>query len=291
MGNPSSRKPLGTESAEKPDFDMRREVCPSHHRTPVGRFEFDHFPLMEDWDRAQILLWLSTLNPPTATGDWKFILDTLEAYSTRNANNPHSSILSHQMYLIASLSFQGRKEVGGWAGDFVKFVFLYSAKSVADDPAFWDNPPGTEKHRIWPHGSKGDYRFSALKAGEHHFEKHLKPSFYQYIRAGFDRILKEAKPEEKMDRMIAYINEVTTEHEAFIKKAVIPAFDRVRVLGSAFGDSERWFAKKQVEPDARALRRNTIDRVTLELTSERKITGSERIQLLAVAGLNVMPPF
>src|SRR5262245_17650383 len=189
MGSPNSAKPLGTGPA-LPDLDMRQNVCPSHHRAPVGRFRDDPFPLKEDWDKAALMLFIASAKPDSPTGDWKLILDTLEAYSNRNAANPHSSILSNQMFLIATFSYQGRKEIGGWAGDFVKFVFLFAAKSVAADPVFWDNPPGTEKHAIWPHGSRGDYRFSATRAGDHHFKKHLEPSFYKYIREGFDRIIR-----------------------------------------------------------------------------------------------------
>jgi hypothetical protein len=270
---------------------MRRDVSPSQQRGSVGRTQAEIFPNKAKTDSEEKVLFVTALKSSAPTGDWKFILDTLEAYSRRNANNPASSILSNQMLLIATFSYNGRKEAGGWAGDFVLFVFMYAAKDIAADPGFWDNPPGTEKHRVWPAGSYGDYEFSAVTAGNFHFDKHLEPSFYEYVRKGFDRIISTSKPEDKMKDMIAFEKDVTAEHEAFINNAVKPAFSQVRVLGGALWGFERWFAKNDVAGRATALRHNTFDKVTLELTREGKITGDERIRLLAVAGLNVSPPF
>jgi hypothetical protein len=272
------------------DLDMRQNVCPSHHRAPVGRFPDGPFAGWTDADTQAVFRSLPAPRPSASTDDWQFILDTFAAYSNRNAANPHSSILSHQMYLIATLSYEGRREAGGWAGDFVKFTFLYAARSVAADPGFWDNPPGTEEHALWPHGSNGDYLFSASRAGAHHFDRHLAPAFYQYIRDGFDRILRESRPQDRLANLTAFVNVVTAEHEAFLRNAVLPACGRVRAVGNAFGNIERVYMRNDVAASAQGLRRNTFDRVTLELVQQGRLTGDERLRLLAVAGINIMPP-
>lgn len=203
-------------------------------------------------------------------GDWKMIFEELYAYSERNKNNPHTSIFSHQALLIAQKAYLGRKQFGGWSGDFTESVFLTVAHSIRAQRGWWDNPPGSNRHGFYQHGSMADYLDGGVFLGELHFKKHLQPGFNKFIKRKMVEIFSKSSKDKVAEDMTDFIQNLIVEHENFIKHAVKPSFDEVRDMarigiGEFPGGIHRWFAKETVTNDVRKLRLRTIVKVVREL--------------------------
>jgi len=230
------------------------------------------------------------------TGDWREIFDILSAYSERNKNNPHTSIFSHQVLLIAQLSYNKRKECGGWCGEFTKYVFQYVARSIGKGPTYWDNPPGADRHGFYRHGSIADYLDGAVFLGELHFEYHLQPAFEQFIGQRMTAVFDAASVADREANLKAFIVDITYEHEMFVAEAVEPAFKQVRDLsgietrlpGDLDGFVFRFFARKDVARQTRNLRIDTL-RNALQALVARGLDQQIAGRLYVVIGYTPFP--
>lgn len=73
-----------------------------------------------------------------AEADWSYILGTLEKYYNDNKTKyPFSSAFSFQIYTLATISYQARKEKGGWAGGLTRASFFYAAKDIENRYSYW----------------------------------------------------------------------------------------------------------------------------------------------------------
>lgn len=229
-------------------------------------------------------------------GEWKTIFTILSAYSERNKHNPHTSIFSHQVLLIAQRSYLKRKEFGGWAGEFTQFVFLYIALSIRKSQTYWDNPPGSDRHGFYVHGSVADYLDGAVFLGDLHFEQHLKPAFSQFIDQRMTSVFDSSSLDDRESNLKSFIVDITNEHEKFVVDAVEPAFSQVRDIagrrpypGRATDESFlRFFARKDVARQTRNLRIDTL-RDSLQALATRGLDQQAAVRLYVAIGYTKFP--
>lgn len=261
-------------------------LCTSHSSSPVS------VGLSQDTEPSSLFpcevnsegiasIYRARLVRNDASSDWRQILKVHIDYYDRNLRNPHSVVLAHQMLLIALASYHGLKEKGGWAGRFVTHVFMHTSKDVDEHPGYWDHPPGTSKHQFAMHCSPADYDFSAVIAGEHHFKRHLKASFYSFISSEMMRLAKSSSKGNQLIQMKKFLVDLKVEHENFFDRAVAPSFDKVHEL--------TWFAqmgaKMKVPDNAGDLREETVAKVLHELRAKKLISGSDAANLRSAAGI------
>ena len=213
----------------------------------------------------------------TAAEQWTIILEALGGYYQRNRNNPEVAAYAHQIDQLAQHCHMQRQEAGGWAGEFTRTLLLIAARDTLARSAHWDNPPDA-----WWRWSC-DWLLGGLcgtiQAGGEHFSEHLAPGFYQYIKARLVRAGRSGDPAGAFERIRTDMIAIIDEHKKLIELAVAPAAQQVHEYGAPFFRS---LIALNIAGDATQLRRNTLDRIRLELAEEGIISRSDGLRLLAV---------
>jgi hypothetical protein len=207
--------------------------------------------------------------------EWSMILQVLGGYYQRNANNPEVAAYAHQIDQLAQHCHMQREEAGGWAGEFTRTLLLIAAQDTAARPQHWDNPPDA----WWRPGCAfilGNL-CGTVQAGGEHFSEHLSPGFYTYIKNRLVRVGRSGDASGAFERIRTDMRKIIAEHNKLIQLAVTPAAQQVHEYGSPFLRSLIAF---NIGGDAVTLRRNTLDRIRLELASEGIISRSDGVRLL-----------
>jgi hypothetical protein len=208
---------------------------------------------------------------------WTIILDALGGYYRRNEGNAEVAAYAHQIYQLALHSHMQRQEAGGWAGEFTRTLLLIAANDTAARGQHWDNPP----HEWWRPACAlvlGSL-CGTVQAGNEHFSQHLAPGFYEYIKTRLVRVGRTGDPSGAFERIRVDMRAIIAEHDKLIELAVRPAAQQVHEYGSPFFRSLIAF---NIAGDAVKLRRDTLDRIRLELAAEGIISRSDGLRLLAV---------
>lgn len=208
---------------------------------------------------------------------WSMILEVLGGYYRRNEGNAEVAAYAHQIYQLALHSHMQRQEVGGWAGEFTRTLLLIAARDTAARREHWDNPPDA-----WWRGACSlvlGNLCGTMQAGGEHFSEHLAPGFYTYIKARLVRAGRNGDPAGAFERIRVDMLAIIDEHKKLIDLAVMPAAQQVTQYGAPLMRSLIAF---NIGGDATRLRRDTLDRIRLELASEGIISRSDGVRLLAL---------
>lgn len=216
--------------------------------------------------------------------EWTMILKVLDAYYERNKTSQVRAY-AHQIQQLARFSHLHREEIGGWAGEFTRTLLLIAAKDTAARGKHWDNP----EDRWWQGACSlilGDL-CETMNAGGEHFNEHLAPGFYEYLKQRLVAAGRKGPRKGAFDRIKAEMEKLIKEHDNLIEQAVKPAAAEVHEYGwSQF----RSFIAFNIAGDAIALRKRTLDKIRLELVKMGLISPSEGVKLLAKSGGFIMMP-
>ena len=234
-----------------------------------------------------------------AAQEWQFIMTTLRDYRTKNMGKLGTKFFSQQIYNVAKLSYDARKEIGGWAGNLVRESLIAAASDIQQRRDFWESPemqPGRKEITLKCYLGKdieydeGDI-FSQIEAaagltdiiyaaylGSVHFEDHLAPTFYKYIKRDL-LIAVEGSTENTMQRnLVVRMKAIRGEHEKFLKFGVVPGFNAIDDL-SIFS---KHCATREIPLAARQLRIETFITVLKEFYNEGKVTRYQVDNILFV---------
>lgn len=84
---------------------------------------------------------------PDTEEEWNYIINNLKRYRIENFFNVHASFFSLQLYAVAKLAFENRREKGGWAGDFVRYVLIYEIQDIAEREEYWSSASSEEERK------------------------------------------------------------------------------------------------------------------------------------------------
>lgn len=210
--------------------------------------------------------------------EWNFILEVLGAYAQRNRTGEVAAY-AQQLHQLAVHCARGRAESGGWAGEFTRTLLLVAARDTADRGEHWDNPTDA-RWRSLCDPVMGDL-CGTMQAGWEHFEDHLAPGFYEYIRNELIRVAQAGPRSSAGTRIFARRDELIEEHKNLVQHGVRPAAMEVRQYGNRLMRHGVAFI---IAGDASQLRRRTLDRVRLDLTRAGWLTSQESIRFAMTQG-------
>lgn len=213
-----------------------------------------------------------------ATQEWQFILDVMREYAERNRQSEVAGY-AQQLYQLAVHSHRGRKEAGGWAGEFTRTLLMIAARDTAERAEYWDNPS-----KAWWR-SVCDPLFGDLcgttQAGWEHFDDHLAPGFYEYMHKALFEAGRAGPRETAAARIFERRDELIEEHKALIERGVAPAALLVPQYGNMAARRSIAFV---ISGDATSLRHRTLDRIRLELTRAGLLGMQDSIRFAQTLG-------
>jgi hypothetical protein len=202
-----------------------------------------------------------TSGTASAEQEWRYILRTLRQYSDQTENNPNATVFSALILNVATAAHLNRAEAGGWASDLVRGSLLYTANDINTNYVSWSGPDDSNAVRgctaLLTRSNLGQVLLDgllgsgpddaapgyfaragetvvicqAIGKGDRHFEMHLEPYLFAYARMAVGRGT-HAVGRARVRAVVREVNAVCAEHEAFLRYAVVPGFDKVEVIGS-----------------------------------------------------------
>ncbi len=221
--------------------------------------------------------------------EWSFINTTLQKYYQETKSKKIELVgFAHQMYNLADISYNNREEIGGWAGNFVRYNLYFAANDIRNRWDYWQKsysgkacvviPQLIPKISYW-----GRLRnlilalifendCGALGAGYAHERDHLNPAFQQYIKSQLTTVIQQNLQGNIREKMICKIQEIIQEHDALIRNAVIPGWQKID--DSEMSSTARKLAQEIVPLVAKDLRSETFQEVIKEFR-QKKIINQE----------------
>lgn len=246
---------------------------------------------------------------------WNFASKVFSYYYSANHNNNACNLFARELYELFNLSYPHRSEIGGWAGGFVRETFFYAALDIVKRWEFWCVPFTENEFVIAIDKLKNCILIGAVvgaitdvdlfkaslagaaictgyvaahvigTSGNHHFESHLAPAFFNYIRREFRNAVRESTPQNVRTKLKAKMDEIIKEHDNQLERALKPSFDRV------FPPPSQALAKDIIPTKARNLRFNTFRTALMDLREEGLVDESIATSMLDQVDLyqNVSP--
>lgn len=237
-----------------------------------------------------------------AKGDWTNILDGLQKYSAQHSLTGNfgmisdESFFSRELLYLAEYVAANRKEAGGRGSELLRLSFLVALSDIEKNPDNWHEEffsprifACSKLEQLGHEPVGGDFVLMCglIRDGAAHFVKHLLPAFYCYYSENLKLLIRTQSGKTRLDAMDLFLSRTESEHEAFINKAVSPAFKKLNEYWDSLMAKDQLIPwdlaftamARQTVKAARTLRKSVLLGVLSELRDTDQITVTQWARL------------